>query len=651
LKNPGFENELENWITSAGTAVFTADEDVVHAGVHSGKGVEIKEGSLGRLYQDMTGIVAVGGQYKISGWIKTQDVTGRVVIALDYVASNGWTPANGYIREIGHVAGTQDWTHYESGVFIIPLMPSDVSRIWFLLDFNAGKGTAWWDDLSLIEISSPPASEKPDKPEQLTGPTSITILLSKDQSELAEFSASATDPNGDRICVLFDWGDGTSFVSEYVESGVTVIASHQWSYFDVVSQGSAFEVKAKAIDTYCEASEWTDSQTVCVSITGESSGGLGEIAKFSGYYAYCLPVGGERKVTSVSAIITVPEVTGLGLGHGTWIGVGGNPLLQAGVLETPLGITTMYEAFYEDYPAGPVKLGGEYPVYAGDEIVVNIMRLEDGKWTVTLKNLAEHGTKCPWSWSLTKYWEYPPDQSCAGWVQELKLPIWASFNDVAFSDVRVSINGEEYRLDASGMWLSRYVYNEDSELQFDVSPISGYDSFTINHIEEPSSPSAVVLNLQSACNISLWDEQGRHTGYNAATGTVDLQIPGSIFCANEATQYIVIVQPNGTYTINLTGIDSGDYHLHFVALSNGSIIQDQWLNGIISPNETLTSLLNVTTFSDGTMESGMIPPLIPEFPSFFILIIFIIATPLLAMVYRRKHYIRNPIDSSTNRKN
>jgi len=155
VENPRFEDELEHWSISEGTATYTADDSTLRSGLCSAKGIELNEGSLGRLYQDVTGLVSAGGKYKISGWIKTQNVVGWVVIALDYVASSGWTPGDGYVREIGYVTGTQDWTYYESDVFTLPPMPGDASAVWFLFDFNAGKGTAWWDDVSLMEVAPP----------------------------------------------------------------------------------------------------------------------------------------------------------------------------------------------------------------------------------------------------------------------------------------------------------------------------------------------------------------------------------------------------------------------------------------------------------------------------------------------------------------
>lgn len=112
ITNPGFENGLAGWSTSQGSAVYSADLTTQNSGSYSAKGVETSTGSLGRLYQDVTGITSPGSQYQISGWIKTSSVVGEAVIGLDYVASSGWTPADGYVKEIGYVSGTQGWTHF-----------------------------------------------------------------------------------------------------------------------------------------------------------------------------------------------------------------------------------------------------------------------------------------------------------------------------------------------------------------------------------------------------------------------------------------------------------------------------------------------------------------------------------------------------------
>jgi|GEM_PF-663726 len=154
LPNSGFEDGLHSWNVTSGTGVYSIDS-VHHSGASSVMGVETSAGSLGRLVQNVTGLVTPGNQYKISGWIKTNNVTGDVVIGLDYVASNNYTPLDGYIIEIGQVTGTQDWTFFESPIFTVKPKPSDAVAMYFLFDFNNGFGTAWWDDVSLMLISQP----------------------------------------------------------------------------------------------------------------------------------------------------------------------------------------------------------------------------------------------------------------------------------------------------------------------------------------------------------------------------------------------------------------------------------------------------------------------------------------------------------------
>ncbi len=155
LPNSGFEGDLTGWSIVPGTATYAIDTTTKHSGSSSVMGVETSGGDVGRLYHDVTGVALPNHQYQISGWIKTQNVTGSVVIALDYVSSYV-TPADGYIGEIGYVTGTTDWTYYESPVFTLPIKPADADSLYFLFDFNAGTGTAWWDDVALTDISGTP---------------------------------------------------------------------------------------------------------------------------------------------------------------------------------------------------------------------------------------------------------------------------------------------------------------------------------------------------------------------------------------------------------------------------------------------------------------------------------------------------------------
>lgn len=150
LFNSGFEDNLNGWSTVPGTATYSIDTTTKHSGSSSVTGTETDGGDIGRLYQDLTGKLTVGAQYKISGWIKTSGVTGNAVIGFEYVET--WYPT-GTFYEIGNVSGTQDWTYFESKVFTLQSMPTGATNLIFFLDFNAGTGTAWWDDLALTDVS------------------------------------------------------------------------------------------------------------------------------------------------------------------------------------------------------------------------------------------------------------------------------------------------------------------------------------------------------------------------------------------------------------------------------------------------------------------------------------------------------------------
>jgi len=96
--------------------------------------------------------------------------------------------------------------------------------------------------LTIKEISQAP--EKPQKPD---GPSSGGTGV-----EYA-YTTSTTDPDGDQVYYLFDWGDGK--FSEYIgpyNPGGTVEASHKWD------KKGDYQVRVKAKDEHGVQSEWSD---------------------------------------------------------------------------------------------------------------------------------------------------------------------------------------------------------------------------------------------------------------------------------------------------------------------------------------------------------------------------------------------------------
>ncbi len=98
-----------------------------------------------------------------------------------------------------------------------------------------------------LTVTISAGNSPPNKPDTPSGPTSGKVLTSY------TYTSSVIDPEGDKIYLMFDWGDGTNsgWLGLY-NSGDTVTASHVWSI-----QGS-YAIKAKAKDEHDVESVWSD---------------------------------------------------------------------------------------------------------------------------------------------------------------------------------------------------------------------------------------------------------------------------------------------------------------------------------------------------------------------------------------------------------
>ncbi len=155
IVNSTFQDGLTGWSPSQQTAGYSLDVNTsIYSGCCSAMGTETGNTSIGLFYQDVSGVTHPGGSYRISGWIKTKDLVGVALIALDYVNSDAksFTPADGHVVEIGRVDSTTGWTFFQSSVFTLPSKPVDASALWFYFDISngVGAGTAWFDGLTLV---------------------------------------------------------------------------------------------------------------------------------------------------------------------------------------------------------------------------------------------------------------------------------------------------------------------------------------------------------------------------------------------------------------------------------------------------------------------------------------------------------------------
>ena len=97
-------------------------------------------------------------------------------------------------------------------------------------------------------------SQPPETPTQPSGSSTGTA------NEEYSFTTSTTDPDGDQVYYMWNWGDGTfsDWLGPY-NSGETIEAEHTWT------EEGDFDVKVKAKDVYGSESGW--SQIFTVSIT------------------------------------------------------------------------------------------------------------------------------------------------------------------------------------------------------------------------------------------------------------------------------------------------------------------------------------------------------------------------------------------------
>jgi len=162
LKNPSFE-EIENglprdWVSKVhyGKASLSIDSSIVRTGKYSGK-IESKVGGGAEFH---LAPLLEPGEYLLSGWVKTKEVKGNNGVLLKAEGSGMKR------KESPRLNGTnEDWqklqmnfkVDYESGVLIYCLFGA----------WAEAKGSVWFDDLALLQLSSDKVVPKVTKVESL----------------------------------------------------------------------------------------------------------------------------------------------------------------------------------------------------------------------------------------------------------------------------------------------------------------------------------------------------------------------------------------------------------------------------------------------------------------------------------------------------
>lgn len=128
------------------------------------------------------------------------------------------------------------WSWSQAGYYIIGLKVTDQES-------RVAKDTA------SVYITNDP----PNKPEKPSGPTNIRAGVE------VSYQTRTTDPDGDNIYYLFDWGDGSTsgWIGPF-PSNTVATANHTWS-----CRGS-YKIKVKAKDVHGSESDWSDPLSITV---------------------------------------------------------------------------------------------------------------------------------------------------------------------------------------------------------------------------------------------------------------------------------------------------------------------------------------------------------------------------------------------------
>jgi ribosomal protein S27E len=147
---------------------------------------------------------------------------------------DGTTSETDYVNSQVQVLESHSWQN--SGNYHVKIKATDVHG-----------ATSGWSNSVIIEINTPP--ETPTRP---SGPSEGENGISY------YFTSRSSDPDGDNIKYTFDWGDGTTTVSNFVNSNITANRSHTWS------DPGNYQIKVKVTDTYGSHSDWSKIFTIVV---------------------------------------------------------------------------------------------------------------------------------------------------------------------------------------------------------------------------------------------------------------------------------------------------------------------------------------------------------------------------------------------------
>ena len=152
LKNRGFENGLEGWVTWSSFAPprFEFDADVAREGRQSLRVSAPQPNDAGCTQEIM---LKPGRWYRFSGWVRTRGLNPQGASAYGTFQIHA-RRINDVIERAANNGGDTEWTEV-SITFKTRDDDGLIRIVVYFAGFGPGVGTAWFDDLRLVEVGKP----------------------------------------------------------------------------------------------------------------------------------------------------------------------------------------------------------------------------------------------------------------------------------------------------------------------------------------------------------------------------------------------------------------------------------------------------------------------------------------------------------------
>jgi PKD repeat protein len=195
---------------------------------------------------------------------------GTIINAYDLVVGQGNVTTNGSFVTIAFTAGSVSGS---SAVTLYGVQVTNeteyinISVVSASVTVTGGSSPPPSPPPSEPPVAPPTGNEPPGAPLKPVGPAFVEV------GTVNLYTSSAFDPEGGRVRLRFDWGDGSlSDWSSFVTSNVSVSSSHLWSNV------SSYTVRAIAQDEAGLNGSWSEPLTVVVSQA--TSGNQSPVATF-----------------------------------------------------------------------------------------------------------------------------------------------------------------------------------------------------------------------------------------------------------------------------------------------------------------------------------------------------------------------------------